>query len=58
MNSKDSPLNINVIDEDVYAEELYKDLISSCSKHVKVKDINRLKIYINSGILIIKTVIK
>ena len=43
MSSKDSPLNINVIDEDVYAEELYKDLISSCSKHVKVKDIKLIR---------------
>jgi GTP pyrophosphokinase len=38
MVKKDSIAKINIIDEDAYAEELYKDLILSCSKHVKIKD--------------------
>jgi GTP diphosphokinase / guanosine-3',5'-bis(diphosphate) 3'-diphosphatase len=41
--SKDQVENINVIDEDAYAEELYNDLILSCSKHVKVKDIKLIR---------------
>jgi len=42
MSSKNSILK-NIIDEDVYAEEIYKDLISSCSKHVKEKDIGLIR---------------
>lgn len=38
MVKKDSIANLTIIDEDAYAEELYKDLILSCSKHVKIKD--------------------
>ncbi len=38
MVKKDSIANLNIVDEDAYAEELYKDLILSCSKHVKIKD--------------------
>ncbi|MCK5028486.1 MAG: bifunctional (p)ppGpp synthetase/guanosine-3',5'-bis(diphosphate) 3'-pyrophosphohydrolase [Bacteroidales bacterium] len=41
--SKDQVENINVIDEDAYAEEQYNDLILSCSKHVKVKDIKLIR---------------
>ncbi len=44
MSSKNPEIKIdNIIDEDAYAEELYKDLISSCSKHVKVKDIKLIR---------------
>ena len=43
MNAKDSKKNIQIIDEDAYAEDLYNDLIQSCSKHVKVKDINLIR---------------
>ncbi|MGM0409108.1 MAG: RelA/SpoT family protein, partial [Bacteroidota bacterium] len=38
MTKKHSPSNIYTIDEDAHIESLYKDLIASCSKHVKVKD--------------------
>ena len=43
MSSKDSIVKMNITDEDAYAEELYKDLILSCSKHVKVKDIKLIR---------------
>ena len=39
MSSKNSIVKNNITNEDAYAEELYEDLILSCSKHVKVKDI-------------------
>lgn len=43
MNAKSSKKNIQIIDEDAYAEDLYNDLIESCSKHVKVKDIKLIR---------------
>ncbi|MFC2152160.1 RelA/SpoT family protein [Bacteroidota bacterium] len=43
MSSSDSIVKMNIVDEESYAEELYKDLISSCSKHVKVKDIELIR---------------
>ncbi len=43
MSSKNTIVKPEIIDEDKYAEELYKDLISSCSKHVKVKDIKLIR---------------
>ncbi len=43
MNMKDSEKNMQIIDEDAYAEELYNNLIESCSKHVKVKDIKLIR---------------
>lgn len=43
MSSSKSIVNDKIIDEDAYAEELYNDLISSCSKHVKVKDIKLIR---------------
>lgn len=39
MSNKDQIIKIKIEDEEAYAEELYRDLISSCSKHVKIKDI-------------------
>ena len=38
MSVKNPIVNINLNDEDTYIEELYNDLVSSFSKHVKVKD--------------------
>ena len=49
MSSKDSIVKMNITDEDAYAEELYKDLILSCSKHVKVKDIKLIRKAFNGG---------
>lgn len=43
MSSSKSIVKDKIVDEDAYAEELYKDLISSCSKHVKVKDIKLIR---------------
>jgi GTP pyrophosphokinase len=43
MNKEEHKPHINIIDEDAYAEELYNDLLKSCSKHVKVKDINLIR---------------
>ena len=43
MGSENSIVKPKIIDEDAYAEELYKDLLSSCSKHVKVKDIKLIR---------------
>lgn len=43
MSSNDQIIKINIEDEEAYAEELYKDLISSCSKHVKIKDITLIR---------------
>ncbi len=43
MSGKNTIVKPEIIDEDKYAEELYKDLISSCSKHVKVKDIKLIR---------------
>ncbi|MBU8892485.1 MAG: RelA/SpoT family protein [Bacteroidales bacterium] len=43
MSNIKSVNNINITDEDAYAEELYNDLILSCSKHVKVKDIKLIR---------------
>ena len=41
MNKKKT--NINIIDEDAYAAELYNDLLKSTSKHVRVKDIELIR---------------
>src|SRR6056297_137396 len=43
MAKKDTVDNIHMIDENAYAEELYNDLIASCSKHVKVNDIELIR---------------
>jgi GTP diphosphokinase / guanosine-3',5'-bis(diphosphate) 3'-diphosphatase len=43
MSNIDQFENMNTIDEDAYTEELYNDLILSCSKHVKVKDIKLIR---------------
>ncbi|MCB2195065.1 MAG: RelA/SpoT family protein [Bacteroidetes bacterium] len=43
MSSSKSIVKDKIVDEDAYAEELYNDLISSCSKHVKVKDIKLIR---------------
>ncbi|MFP4025325.1 MAG: RelA/SpoT family protein [Thiohalospira sp.] len=43
MTKKNSPANIQLIDEDAHAESLYNDLIASCSKHVKVNDIELIR---------------
>ncbi len=43
MTKKNSPANIQLIDEDTHAESLYNDLIASCSKHVKVNDIELIR---------------
>lgn len=43
MAKKDAPENIEMIDENAYAESLYNDLIASCSKHVKVNDIELIR---------------
>ncbi|MDA3952693.1 MAG: RelA/SpoT family protein [Bacteroidales bacterium] len=43
MKSIDPIIKLNIEDEDAYAEDLYKDLISSCSKHVKIKDITLIR---------------
>lgn len=41
MTENTTPLYVT--DEDAYAEELYNDLIKSCSKHVRVKDIELIR---------------
>lgn len=43
MAKKDAPENIAMIDENAYVESLYNDLIASCSKHVKVNDIELIR---------------
>lgn len=43
MDTNNSKPKIKITDEDAYAEELYNDLIASCSKHVKVKDIKLIR---------------
>lgn len=43
MAKKDAPENIEMMDENAYAESLYNDLIASCSKHVKVNDIELIR---------------
>ena len=43
MSNKNPVEKIIIEDEEVYAEELYNDLITSCSKHVKVKDISLIR---------------
>ncbi|MGM0504949.1 MAG: RelA/SpoT family protein [Bacteroidota bacterium] len=43
MAKKNTFDNIPLIDENAYAEELYNDLIASCSKHVKVNDIELIR---------------
>ncbi len=43
MTEENSPLHTHMIDEDSYAESLYNDLIASCSKHVKVNDIELIR---------------
>jgi len=42
MAKKDAPEKL-MIDEDAYVESLYNDLIASCSKHVKVNDIELVR---------------
>jgi len=42
MAKKDAPEKL-MIDEDAYVESLYNDLIASCSKHVKVNDIELIR---------------
>ena len=43
MNNNNTHPHVHITDEDAYAEELYNDLIESCSKHVKVKDIKLIR---------------
>jgi len=43
MDSSELPIQNQITDEDAYAEELYNDLIASCSKHVKIKDIELIR---------------
>jgi len=43
MNKEGNNPHINIIDENAYAEELYNDLLKSCSKHVQVKDIKLIR---------------
>src|SRR6056297_3664474 len=42
MGKKKAPDKL-MIDENAYAESLYNDLIASCSKHVKVNDIELIR---------------